>query len=127
MNSLLIPPYPELLIFDVTEQVASFEETVKDLSPELEKRYQELLPIMMPYLENYLYTESQVGAWVFNMWDAYSEVSSTDMEIYTDAVMCLADSIASYIYQMGYYNHKGECIYLFDNCLLYTSPSPRDS
>lgn len=117
MNSQPMLQYPQYLIFDVKEAVSRFTEAVHDLSPELEKRYQEILPWILPLLDSYIYMESKVGALAFNMWDAFQNVPSEDMERYTDAVMSLADSIASEIHVMGYYNHEGECIYLYSQLL----------
>lgn len=115
----LLPPEPlqELLIFDIWERLRDFNEAVADLHENLEKDFRNFLPEMMPLLDNYYLTESAVGTAVYDLWQRYSPIDSRDLEIYTDALMCLLDSIASIMYLLHIYNHEGVCIYKFERML----------
>ncbi len=115
----LLPPDPlqELLIFDIWERLRDFNESVDGLSNDLDKDFKSFLPKFIPLLDNYYSFESEIGAKIYDLWEPYENVSFNDMEIYTDALMCLLDSIASILYLLHIYNHEGICIYKFERML----------
>lgn len=115
----LLPPdhFQELLVFDIWERIRDFDERVADLPEDLDKDFKTILPELIPLLDNYYYADTAVGAKVYDLWERYPTIDSHDMEIYTDALMCLLDSIASIIYLLHIYNHEGTCIYKFERML----------
>ena len=116
--SLLPPDHSqELLIFDIWERLRDFNEAVLELPDDLDRDFKTILPELIPLLDNYYYAESAVGAKVYDLWERYPTIEPHDMEIYTDALMCLLDSIASILYLLNTYNHEGICVYAFERML----------
>lgn len=113
----MLPLLTDIVIFEVNNLVASFADTVKDLSFQLNKDGTSIVAKLMPLLDNYLYAESAVGALAYQLWDEYPAVSKNDMEVYTDAIIKLGSDLAETIAHQNLYNTEGTCMYMFERML----------
>ena len=119
MNEQLPILPPEIRLFDIWHKLKDFEDFVAPLPSNLEKDYKVLVPQLIPLMDNYYQCESVVGAYVYNLWEekAYTGIDQDAMELYTDALMTLADALETILYDNDCYNFEGINIYAFSTML----------
>lgn len=115
----LTPTYhlPEILIIEVGDLIANFDDKVADLSPELNKDARSIITTMFPMLEWYYFSESAIGALAYQLWTKYPNIPAADMEVYSDAIVELGDVLEKRLYSKDCYNEGGMMIYAFERML----------